>query len=91
MDWVSSQLENATAMFAEVTPSLRRQTCRIEGMPDRLIGYEGASTFNFYSSCYRRASRDDDKTTCNSEKLKLLIPQTDRSAAQLMQSAGRVA
>jgi hypothetical protein len=90
MDWVSNQLERATNMFAQLTPSLRRQTCRIEGLPDGLIGYEGASAFDFYSSRYRRELRDD-KTTCNGEKLKLLIPQTHRCAAQLTQIAGCVA
>jgi hypothetical protein len=90
MDWVSSQLENATAMFAEVTPSLRRQTCRIEGMPDGLIGYEGASVFDFYSSRYRKVRRDDTKSS-NRGRNKRLIALTGRGAAQLMQTAGCIA
>ena len=89
MDWVSNQLECATEMFAQLTPNLRRQTCRIDGMPDGLIGYDGASAFDFYSSCYRRARRDD-KTTCNGRKVKLLVPKTDGSAAQLLQTVGYV-
>jgi hypothetical protein len=90
MDWVTSQLEHATAIFAELRPSLRRQTCRIEGVPDGLIGYQGASMFDFYSSRYRNVRRDDT-TSSYGEKHKLLIPQTDRGAAQLMQAAGCVA
>jgi hypothetical protein len=90
LEWVSGQLLRTTAVFAEVTPSLRRQTCRIEGMPDGLIGYQGASAFDFYNSRYRNARRDDT-TYSYGEKHKLLIPQTDRDAAQLMQTVSCVA
>ena len=47
MDWVTSQLEHAMAIYAELTPSLRRQICRIEGVPDGLIGYQGAERIRF--------------------------------------------
>ena len=90
LDWISNQLGYSVAMFAEVTPSLRRQTCRIEGLPDGLIGYQGASAFDFYSSRYRNVSRDDTKSN-NREKHMLLIPQTDRSAAQVIHTVGCVA
>src|SRR4051794_29222960 len=57
LDWVSDQIELATAVFAEVTPSLRRQVFRISGLPDGLIGYHGASEFDFFNSKFRKAHR----------------------------------
>jgi hypothetical protein len=57
LDWVSSQLESATAIFAEVTPSMRRQICRVGSLPEGLIGFQGASAFDFYNSRFhKRAS-----------------------------------
>ena len=53
MDWVSGQLRFATAIFAEVTPSLQRQVCRIGNLPEGLIGFQGASAFDFYNSRFR--------------------------------------
>jgi hypothetical protein len=53
LDWVSSQLESATAMFAEVTPSMQRQVCRIGDLPQGLIGFQGASEYDFYNSRFR--------------------------------------
>jgi hypothetical protein len=89
MDWVTSQLERATAIFAELRPSLRRQTCRTRGVPDGLIGYQGAIAFDFYSSCYRRVRRDDT-TSSNCKRHKLLIAQTDPGAAQVIQAVNCV-
>ena len=87
LDWVTNQLKHATAIFADLRPSLRRQTCRIEGLPDGLIGYQGASEFDFYSSRHRNVRRDDT-TSSNYEKHKFLISQTNRGAVQLMQTIG---
>jgi hypothetical protein len=87
MDWVTSQLGHAVTIFAELRPSLRRQTFRIEGVPDGLIGYQGASAFDFYSSRYRYVRRVNTKSI-NRERNKLLPAQTHRGAAQLMQSVG---
>jgi hypothetical protein len=90
MNWVSNQFERAVAVFAEVTPSLRRQTYRIEGIPDSLIGYQGASAFDFYNSRYRNGRREDTIFR-KAEKHKLPVPQTDVGAAQLTQAVGYVA
>jgi hypothetical protein len=54
LDWVSDKLERATTVFAELTPSLRRQVFRIEKMPSDLIGFRGAWAFDFFHSRYRR-------------------------------------
>jgi hypothetical protein len=53
MDWVSGQLNLATAIFAEVTPGMRRQVGRIGNLPDGLVGFQGASAFDFYNSRFR--------------------------------------
>jgi hypothetical protein len=87
LDWVTNQLKHAMAIFAELRPSLRRQTCRIEGLPDGLIGYQGASAFDFYSSPYRNVRRYDT-TSSNCAKHKLLMPQTNREAVQSLQTVG---
>jgi len=53
LDWVSGQLDSVVAIFAELTPSLRRQVCRIGSLPECLIGFHGASAFDFYNSRFR--------------------------------------
>ena len=53
LDWVSSRLDQAVAVYAELTPKWRRQVYRIGGVND-LIGYQGASEFDFYHSRFRR-------------------------------------
>jgi hypothetical protein len=58
MDWVSSQIEMAKAVFAEVRPSLRQQVCRIGRLPEGLIGYQGASEYDFWNSKFRRVHRE---------------------------------
>lgn len=56
LDWISNQLERAAAVFAELTPSLRRQVFRLEQLPRDLIGFQGACAFDFFNSRYRRMS-----------------------------------
>lgn len=56
VDWVSDQLERATAVFAEMTVGLRRQLFRVAGLPDGLIGFQGASAYDFYNSRFRTKS-----------------------------------
>jgi hypothetical protein len=90
MDWVSDQLGHARAVFAELTPSLQLQTCRIGRLPDGLIGYQGASTFDFYHSRHRRTRRKDP-LSANDEWHTLHSPPTDEGAALLMQSESCVA
>jgi hypothetical protein len=53
LDWVSSRLDQAVVVYAELTPKWRRQVFRIGGVND-LIGYRGASEFDFYHSRFRR-------------------------------------
>jgi hypothetical protein len=57
LDWVNSQLESAVAVFAELTLGIRRQVCRVEELPKGLIGFYGASAFDFYNSRFRNRSR----------------------------------
>jgi hypothetical protein len=52
-DWVSDQLGYATAIFAEVTPSIRSQICRVGNLREGLIGFQGASAFDFYNSRFQ--------------------------------------
>ena len=87
LDWVTNQLKHATSIFAELRPSLRRQICRIDGLQDGLMGYEGASAFDFYSSPHRNVRRDDTKVS-NRGRNTLLIAQTDGGSAQSMQTVG---
>jgi hypothetical protein len=54
LDWVSGQLLRTTAVVAELTPGLCSQIFRIERIPNDLIGFFGASAFDFYSSRFRR-------------------------------------
>jgi hypothetical protein len=54
LEWVSSKLDQAVAVYAELTPSLRRQVFRIESGLDSLVGYQGASEFDFYHSRFRK-------------------------------------
>jgi hypothetical protein len=82
LDWVTNQLKHTTAIFAELRPSLRRQTCRIEGLPHGLVGYQGASAFDFYGSRYRNVRRVDT-TASYLEKRELRMPQTNREAASM--------
>jgi hypothetical protein len=56
LDWVSGQLEFATAIFAEVTPSIRSQICRVGNLPEGLIGFQGASAFDFHNSPFRKSA-----------------------------------
>ena len=90
MDWVTGQLEHAVAIFAEMRLSLRQQTSRIERVPDGLIGYQGASAVDFYSSRYRNVRRDATKSS-NRGSNKMLIALTGRGEAQLMQTVGCIA
>lgn len=53
LDWISNQLSSAVAVFAEVAPGLRRQVCRNGSLPEGLIGFHGASEFDFFSSRFR--------------------------------------
>jgi hypothetical protein len=57
LDWVNSQMESAVAVFAELTLGIRRQICRVEKLPEGLIGFHGASAFDFYNSRFRNRSR----------------------------------
>jgi hypothetical protein len=57
MDWVNTELDSAIAVFAEVTPAMRRQVCRVGDLPGGLAGFQSACIFDFYSSRFRRRSR----------------------------------
>jgi hypothetical protein len=54
IDWVSSQLGMARAIFAEIRPTMSRPVFRVEEIFSNLIGFQGASRFDFFDSRYRR-------------------------------------
>jgi hypothetical protein len=56
LEWVSSKVDQAVAVYAELTPSWRRQVFRIENGLNSLVGYQGASEFDFYHSRYRKVA-----------------------------------
>jgi hypothetical protein len=53
LDWVNGQLKSAVAVFAELTLGVRRQVCRVGELPGGLIGFHGASAFDFYNNRFR--------------------------------------
>lgn len=54
MDWVTHQLDLAIAVLAELSQFPRRQVFRLDRFPNDLVGYRGASSFDFYHNRYRR-------------------------------------
>ncbi len=59
LEWVSSKLEQAVAVYAELTPRWQRQVYRADSI-NCLMGYQGASEFDFYRSRYRKIAIDPD-------------------------------
>jgi hypothetical protein len=53
IEWVSGELHKASAIFAEITPQLKRQVCRVSQLPAGLTGFQGAAEFDFYHSPFR--------------------------------------
>lgn len=64
LEWVSHQLDLAVTVFAEMRGFQRRQVFCIERFPHDLIGYQGASEFDFYHSRYRRYPIEMDSEVC---------------------------
>ena len=56
LDWVSGRLGDASAIFAEMKSVPRWQTFRLKHVPEDLIGYQGASAYDLYSSRFRQAT-----------------------------------
>jgi hypothetical protein len=68
LDWVGHEFNRIIAVFAELTPSIRRQICRIGELPDGLIGYQGAANFDFFNSHFRdRRGRRHRHTVSNTK------------------------
>jgi hypothetical protein len=65
LDWVNGQGTSAVAVFAELTLGVRRQVCRIGELPGGLIGFQGASAFDFYNSRFGRQPRKHRPSHCN--------------------------
>jgi hypothetical protein len=53
LDWVSYRLEEALGVFAEMEGLPARQVFSLENFPAGLIGYQGATAFDFYQSRFR--------------------------------------
>jgi hypothetical protein len=53
LDWVSEQLTPALSIFADLSDVPRRQLFRLRRLPDDLVGFQGASAFDFFSSRFR--------------------------------------
>jgi len=51
---VSGQLDLAAAVFAQLEGFPKRQVARVSELRQGLIGYRGASEFDFYNSRFRR-------------------------------------
>lgn len=54
LDWVGSELRNATTVFVETASSPTLQVVRIDDPQTELVGYVGANSFDFYHSRFRR-------------------------------------
>jgi hypothetical protein len=100
LDWVSDQLDSAVAIFAEPTPSLRRQVCRIGSLPEGLIGFHGAGAYDFYNSrfrnwaCGRRPSRRANHArtqNLQNESRKLRRMRSEDCVAGLSRNVGQPA
>jgi len=90
LDWVSAQLGSAVAVFAEVTLGLRRHVCRIDSLSEGLIGFQGASAFDFYNSRFRR--RQGTRCVSNGDgHRELLIQQKATSDPRLLHAESFVA
>lgn len=89
MDWVSSKFERAAAVFAELTPGLRRQVFRIEKFPDDLTGFCGASFFDFYNSQFRRMPHQTNSSEGNERSSDQIQSQTSSQFGNAAEWAGR--
>ena len=58
LDWVSGQLASAVAVFAEMNSLPRRHVFRARALPDALLGYKGATAWDFYYSPQRQRHED---------------------------------
>ena len=90
LNWLSDELGSAVVVFAEVTIGLRRQVCRIDSLPEGLIGFQGASEFDFFSN------RFHGRPSCPSTRRggdcrKFLIEQMATSKARLRHNESVVA
>ncbi len=63
LEWVSGQLEHAATVFAEMAGFWRSQAARIGSFPEGLMGFQGASEFDFYHNQYRRMPWRDNGDT----------------------------
>lgn len=54
LDWVSGKLNRSVAIFAQTQGMPKRQVAPVGQPPDGLMGFQGASVFDFYNSRFRR-------------------------------------
>ena len=71
VDLVRSELKRATAVFADITRFRQPRVFRINALPKALIGCNGATTFDFYHSQFRR---DCSTTRQRDVQLRSILP-----------------
>jgi hypothetical protein len=54
LDWVAGQLEQATAVFADLSRFRQPRVFRLQRFPEDLVGQIGAMTFDFLNSPHRQ-------------------------------------
>lgn len=57
LEWIDDVLDEAVAIFVEMTPRFWRPVFRVPTLPEGLVGFQGASAFDFYNSRFRCAAR----------------------------------
>lgn len=55
LEWVDGDLADAKAVFADVSPRFQRCLFRVDNLPNGLIGFQGASAFDFYNTRLRHS------------------------------------
>ena len=53
-DFVEWSDLDAVAIFADLQGYPRRQVFRLPNLPGDLVGFQGATEYDFYGSCFRR-------------------------------------
>ncbi len=92
LEWVSDQLEHSATVFAEMAGFWRSQVARIGSFPEGLMGFQGASEFDFYHNQFRRmpwrnngdtsADRSSNRSHVRGDTGVLSLPVTSLPTAQ---------
>jgi len=63
--WVSHHWRQAVAIFADLVRFPRRQVLSLPQLPGNLVGYQGATEFDFYRSRFRRQRQQHEVAQCS--------------------------